>query len=609
MLDQQHQEAQEQIGGARALLELGTKQKEGGDQNNDVDQHSKHDDEDERLDRSRKRNFSNDDDMSQLEFQQWTTGFLADDLEGQEGDNDTDGYHFGNQSGLGIPSLSQNSSKRPKKTSRKDTNGNSGRNGTPSASNVHAVRIKNINVDPELANLDTSSFVQDAMIDARTLASLGSIDHEYLRHAAEGAHSESAEDEVQHLAVQAVNQAVAAAQAQAAAVMEKNDGQPNGEAHDRKHLPAPPLTRDSQQDRPGSRGMTAAGHPFSVPSAETAALVAEAAEKARSYVTVHSQGRSFSKEESNAIDLFITEYQNINNMTREEICKRIWSNERKKDDFWESLQKVLPERTRASLYKHVRRTYHIFNIRGKWSPEDDERLAQLAAKMEGQWKEIGKEMNRMPEDCRDRWRNYVKCGSNRLRHKWSLEEEDKLRSVIHGMLREQTANSESMGVEPVINWTLVSERMGGTRSRIQCRYKWNKLVKREAGNRARSVDLETRNWLLARLREIWNREGTDSIDWDTLASLHPSNVWSGADFKKCFEKMKSTVAGYKKKPFIEIVDTLLQENTENYFDSENKSEDKKKETDRPDSKKPEAEVSLSELQDLVKREVEAIEFH
>ncbi|OBA15939.1 uncharacterized protein OGAPODRAFT_41529, partial [Ogataea polymorpha] len=249
----------------------------------------------------------------------------------------------------------------------------------------------------------------------------------------------------------------------------------------------------------------------------------------------------------------------INNMTREEICKRIWSNERKKDDFWESLQKVLPERTRASLYKHVRRTYHIFNIRGKWSPEDDERLAQLAAKMEGQWKEIGKEMNRMPEDCRDRWRNYVKCGSNRLRHKWSLEEEDKLRSVIHGMLREQTANSESMGVEPVINWTLVSERMGGTRSRIQCRYKWNKLVKREAGNRARSVDLETRNWLLARLREIWNREGTDSIDWDTLASLHPSNVWSGADFKKCFEKMKSTVAGYKKKPFIEIVDTLLQE--------------------------------------------------
>ncbi|KAG7692768.1 hypothetical protein KL933_004274 [Ogataea haglerorum] len=608
MLDQQHQEAQEQIGGARALLELGTKQKEGGDQNNDVDQQSKHDEEDEPLDRSRKRNFSNDDDMSQLEFQQWTTGFLADDLEGQEGDNDADGYHFGNQSGLGIPSLSQNSSKRPKKTSRKDTNGVSGRNSAPSASNVHAVRIKNINVDPELANLDTSSFVQDAMIDARTLASLGSIDHEYLRHAAEGAHSESAEDEVQHLAVQAVNQAVAAAQAQANAVMDKNDRQSNGEAHDRKHLPTPPLQSDSQQDRSGSRGLTPSGHQFSVPSAETAALVAEAAEKARSYVTVHSQGRSFSKEESNAIDLFITEYQNINNMSREEICKRIWSNERKKDDFWESLQKVLPERTRASLYKHVRRTYHIFNVRGKWSPEDDERLAQLAAKMEGQWKEIGKEMNRMPEDCRDRWRNYVKCGNNRLRHKWSLEEEDKLRTVIHGMLREQTANSESMGVEPVINWTLVSERMGGTRSRIQCRYKWNKLVKREAGNRARSVDLETRNWLLARLREIWNREGTDSIDWDTLASLHPSNVWSGVDFKKCFEKMKSTVPGYKKKPFIEIVDTLLQENTENYFDSENKSEDKKKEADRPDSKKPDAEVSLSELQDLVKREVEAIEF-
>ncbi|ODV87653.1 hypothetical protein CANARDRAFT_188457, partial [[Candida] arabinofermentans NRRL YB-2248] len=241
-------------------------------------------------------------------------------------------------------------------------------------------------------------------------------------------------------------------------------------------------------------------------------------------------------------------------MTREDICKRIWANERKKDDFWESLQKVLPERTRASLYKHVRRSYHIFKQRGKWTPADDAKLAELASQMEGQWKLIGQELCRMPEDCRDRWRNYVKCGDQRKQHKWTFQEEEKLRSVVHRSLSEQRLIYPH--AEPIINWTLVSEWMGGTRSRIQCRYKWNKILKRETNARARTIDTETKSWMLSRLKMIYEKDGKDEIDWDTLASIHEDNSWTGPELKKCFEKMASTVEDYKNKSFVEIVDIL-----------------------------------------------------
>ncbi|CAR25581.1 ZYRO0A03300p [Zygosaccharomyces rouxii] len=324
-------------------------------------------------------------------------------------------------------------------------------------------------------------------------------------------------------------------------------------------------------------------------------LIQSAASKASAIIgtTSQSSGKSFDQAEEAALEQFITEYQTIKNLDRQQICERIWSNERRKDDFWSNICKVLPYRTRSSIYKHVRRKYHVFEQRGKWTPQEDAELARLCVEKEGQWSEIGRALGRMPEDCRDRWRNYVKCGSNRASNKWSPQEEELLKRVITEMLEEsqrhhtrgtdhlvQESDEEEdvpasddekqdfdkkdgrksnrkTSFKDVINWTIVSERMGGTRSRIQCRYKWNKLVKKEAIAKIQSITETDKRWILEKLRDLGFTEDSQ-VDWEELAALKPGVKWTGTELKLCYERMRSGVRYYKQKSINDISKELLE---------------------------------------------------
>ncbi|GMG16628.1 unnamed protein product [[Candida] boidinii] len=213
----------------------------------------------------------------------------------------------------------------------------------------------------------------------------------------------------------------------------------------------------------------------------------------------------------------------------------------------------------------------------------------------------------MPEDCRDRWRNYVKCGQNRATNKWTEDEEDKLREVVSLLVKENSEilgkrddeeeyeEEEEMGQgddadvvnhdvdaimknektngdkvkrkkkknnynigESLINWTIVSERMGGTRSRIQCRYKWNKLLKREANTRAKSIETEDKIWLIQQIRLLGYKD-EESIDWEYLSSIHDKDIWTSIDFKLCFEKLRNGIRDFKKKTFEETLDILFND--------------------------------------------------
>lgn len=323
-------------------------------------------------------------------------------------------------------------------------------------------------------------------------------------------------------------------------------------------------------------------------------LIQSAASKASAIIgtTTQSSGKSFDSVEEAALEQFITEYQTIKNLNRQQICERIWSNERRKDDFWSNMCKVLPYRSRSSIYKHVRRKYHIFEQRGKWTPQEDRDLARLCVEKEGQWSEVGKALGRMPEDCRDRWRNYVKCGANRASNKWAPDEEDLLKRVIAEMLEESQRNYEARNsselvndsdhaddsnddqkssilhggkerkpnnkpsFKDAINWTVVSERMGGTRSRIQCRYKWNKIVKKEAIAKIQSITEGDKLWILEKLRDLGFTEDSQ-VDWEELAALKPGIKWSGTELKLCYERMRSGVRYYKQKSINEITKELL----------------------------------------------------
>jgi hypothetical protein len=196
-------------------------------------------------------------------------------------------------------------------------------------------------------------------------------------------------------------------------------------------------------------------------------------------------GGTFSLEERHTIDMALNEYCKVHSMSMDELKDRVWGNTRKKDEFWDTICNSVPSRSRASVYKHVRRSCHIFEQRAKWTPEEDAELASLVAEKGNKWKEIGDALGRMGEDCRDRYRNYVKCGNNRGTDRWSEVEETLLRNTVeqHKEETRQIFLQEGKELPPpeeedavLINWTIVSDKMENKRSRIQCRYKWKKML-------------------------------------------------------------------------------------------------------------------------------------
>ncbi|VVT47013.1 uncharacterized protein SAPINGB_P001500 [Magnusiomyces paraingens] len=270
----------------------------------------------------------------------------------------------------------------------------------------------------------------------------------------------------------------------------------------------------------------------------------------RSQPIIPERGGNFSPHEMTQIDNFMSRYCVQNHMTREALCRRVWSNERKKDNFWDEVSVVLPHRSRASVYKHIRRAYHVFQARGKWTPQEEQLLAKLYEEKGAQWKVIGIEMCRMPEDCRDRWRNYVKCGSNRVQNKWSQLEEQRLREAVSQVMSQSTDTD--------INWTLVSEHMGGTRSRIQCRYKWNKIMKRATTAKIEAMMNDDKLSLLRYILEN-GYEDESQVDWEGFAAMDSRGFWSGKELQMAFDRLKYNTVDPVNRPFRSLVQDLFED--------------------------------------------------
>jgi Myb-like DNA-binding protein REB1 len=198
----------------------------------------------------------------------------------------------------------------------------------------------------------------------------------------------------------------------------------------------------------------------------------------------------------------MVDYRLEHGLTQHELNARVWAERRfNRDDFWDQVAAVLPYRPRQSIYKYCRRQFHNFPKRGQWTQEEDDELAVAAKEHPQQWKTVGSILNRMPEDCRDRWRNYLKCGEARNKDVWTEQEENLLkqhvREVMAALRKERGNASASDENTPsdeedvdrkaaLINWTVISEKMGGTRSRIQCSYKWKKLENMAAREQERA---------------------------------------------------------------------------------------------------------------------------
>jgi hypothetical protein len=117
--------------------------------------------------------------------------------------------------------------------------------------------------------------------------------------------------------------------------------------------------------------------------------------------------------------------------------------------------------------------YHPQNNIGAWTKEDDVKLVELHAKHKGQWTTIGQALGRMADSCRDRYRNHLKDQDTMNSGTWAPEEDRKLLDIMQDLANKQGKPNLA---EATHMWTAISELMGGTRSRHQCRHRYTQSL-------------------------------------------------------------------------------------------------------------------------------------
>ncbi|KAI1182269.1 hypothetical protein F5B17DRAFT_421198 [Nemania serpens] len=192
---------------------------------------------------------------------------------------------------------------------------------------------------------------------------------------------------------------------------------------------------------------------------------------------------AFSDFEIRNLTQAIERYRDDNEMTQHQVNELLHSNpkEDKAGDLWEHIMATCPGRSRQKVINQTRRRFHNFVARGTWTPDQDAELSQMYAQYGNKYALIGQFLNRHPEDIRDRIRNYTVCGNSLRKDQWTQGEVDKLLIIIEqatAEIRKQRAKRGADDDRPVdddINWQLVSQGMGRTRSRIQCIAKWKSI--------------------------------------------------------------------------------------------------------------------------------------
>ncbi|KAK3826558.1 MAG: hypothetical protein JOS17DRAFT_776399 [Linnemannia elongata] len=189
---------------------------------------------------------------------------------------------------------------------------------------------------------------------------------------------------------------------------------------------------------------------------------------------------TFSSHEDELIRETIKGYVARNNMP-EDAIQRWFENGNGRGRFekndlkalWVEIAVRLQNRPLLNIYLHVRRMFHPQNNIGTWSKEDDQKLIMLHALHKGQWTTIGTELGRMADSCRDRYRNHLKDQSTMLTGPWQPHEDEQLLTIMQDLALQQ-GKINILDSSPM--WTLISERMHGTRTRHQCRHRYSQTL-------------------------------------------------------------------------------------------------------------------------------------
>ena len=252
-------------------------------------------------------------------------------------------------------------------------------------------------------------------------------------------------------------------------------------------------------------------------------------------------------------------------------------------ELWDQIYDAVPEMKRRNVRRKVRANFHNFAARGTWTAEQDEELREAYEQYPGKWAKIGRAINRLDEDCRDRWRNHVSVAGTQRKEYWSIEEETRFRELItHALtaIREmrrhdqKLRNSSKTDVE-LIDFQAISKGMEGTRSRLQCMRKFKNLMEREASDEEDPESLEPVSKAPWRIKEATNV--VDSMTaWEKLELLYAIKASGAAREGKipwrilklarhgrlasrlCFRHLKEHIRGHVNMKLPEIVGELIE---------------------------------------------------
>ncbi|GAA6048000.1 hypothetical protein JCM3770_006463 [Rhodotorula araucariae] len=189
----------------------------------------------------------------------------------------------------------------------------------------------------------------------------------------------------------------------------------------------------------------------------------------------YAQGR-FTTTEDATIDSIVSAFRNERQYTDAEfrnflVVKRAAADKalQRADhhDLWERIARALRTRPLLAVYNHVRARYpppDAESAKGTaWTDEEDQELRRAIHEMGNSWERVGTAVGRTPTACRDRWTKQLNEGREVKKGAWGTDEEEQLRELVG-----------TWGMQ----WKIVSQKMGGTRTATQCRTKWNDYLKR-----------------------------------------------------------------------------------------------------------------------------------
>lgn len=189
-------------------------------------------------------------------------------------------------------------------------------------------------------------------------------------------------------------------------------------------------------------------------------------------------------EENAILDKVVQEFRQEHDMTQYEVNELMKQNPREElpNELWNRLQEACTARKRQKIINVCRQRFHNFVARGTWTQEQDDELMEQIKQYGTKWSIIGKNINRHQKDVRDRWRNFLVCRGKIVESHWSPEEEARFLDIVLEALRifgeQRKAHPDIFGNktnEQLVDWGIISERMGHSRTRLQCQEKWRRL--------------------------------------------------------------------------------------------------------------------------------------